>query len=276
MRVRGAALILLGAVLLATYDPWSVEGSEKARSGLYSSTNSLGSISLKNSSDKALDAQPGFEREKSKREIFPSQSRPDLAFSDLGHESRVTSDELYALLNEANAAFQQANAASDPASGRQLYDKAILLYEKIIDQGGVHNAGLYYNLANAYLLRSGVHSSRFPVPSSPPAASGRLSTDNRQPTNFSGGHRPGHSELSPGREAGSLRSEHQEEPRLRAKPADRPRRDRRPETRPGDAVLLALRPVIADEIPAGLPGLRGGVSLRHGHDLDLWLVSRVS
>jgi hypothetical protein len=57
-------------------------GSEKGRSGLYSSTKSLGSISLKNGQSESMDARPGFEREKSKREIFPSQSRPDLPFSD--------------------------------------------------------------------------------------------------------------------------------------------------------------------------------------------------
>lgn len=62
-------------------------------------------------------------------------------------------EQLYALLNEANAAFQQANAAKDPDAARQSYDKAILLYEKIIHQGGVQNAGLYYNLANAHFLK---------------------------------------------------------------------------------------------------------------------------
>jgi len=67
-------------------------------------------------------------------------------------EGRATNEDLYALLNEANAAFQQGNAASDPAAAKQSYDKAVLLYEKIIREGGVHNAGLYYNLANARLL----------------------------------------------------------------------------------------------------------------------------
>jgi Ca2+-transporting ATPase len=56
-------------------------GSEKGRSGLYSSTKSLDSISLKNGNDEALDARPGFEGEKSSQEIFPPQSRPDLPFS---------------------------------------------------------------------------------------------------------------------------------------------------------------------------------------------------
>jgi hypothetical protein len=57
------------------------------------------------------------------------------------------------LLQEANAAFQGANAASHPDAAKPLYDKAILRYEKIIDQGGIQNAKLYYNLANAYLLK---------------------------------------------------------------------------------------------------------------------------
>ena len=61
--------------------------------------------------------------------------------------------QLDSLLQEANAAFQGANAAANPEAARPLYDKAILLYEKLIDQGGIHNARLYYNLANAYLLK---------------------------------------------------------------------------------------------------------------------------
>lgn len=71
------------------------------------------------------------------------------ATSDAG---RATNQDLYTWLAEANAAFQQANAAGDPKVARQSYGRAILLYEKIIDQGGVQNAGLYYNLGNAYLL----------------------------------------------------------------------------------------------------------------------------
>ena len=71
--------------------------------------------------------------------------------------AQLPREQLYGLLNEANTAFQQANAAADrPDAARQLYDKAILLYEKIIDQGKVRNAGLYYNLANAYLLKDDI------------------------------------------------------------------------------------------------------------------------
>ncbi len=71
--------------------------------------------------------------------------------------AQLPREQLYALLNEANTTFQQANAAADnPTQAGQLYGKAILLYEKIIDQGGIHNAKLYYNLANAYFLTNDI------------------------------------------------------------------------------------------------------------------------
>ena len=61
--------------------------------------------------------------------------------------------QLYTLLSEANSTFRQANElAGDQSKAKQLYTRAILLYEKIIDQGKVRNAKLYYNLANAYFL----------------------------------------------------------------------------------------------------------------------------
>ncbi len=66
-------------------------------------------------------------------------------------------EELHALLDEANTAFRLANGlVNNPDRARQLYEQAILLYEKVIDQGGVRNARLYYNLANAYLLKEDV------------------------------------------------------------------------------------------------------------------------
>jgi len=82
------------------------------------------------------------------RESTDSTKQAPLA----GDPSQATSENLYAWLNEANAAFQQGNTASDPAAARQSYNRAILLYEKIIREGGVQNAGLFYNLANAHLL----------------------------------------------------------------------------------------------------------------------------
>lgn len=69
------------------------------------------------------------------------------------HNEPLSGDQLYALLNEANTAFQQANAAANmPDKAAELYKRAILLYEKIIEQGRIRNARLYYNLGNAYFL----------------------------------------------------------------------------------------------------------------------------
>lgn len=67
--------------------------------------------------------------------------------------AQLPREQLYSLLGEANTMFQQANAAAgNPDRAAELYGKAILLYEKIIEQGRIHNAKLYYNLANAYFL----------------------------------------------------------------------------------------------------------------------------
>jgi len=78
---------------------------------------------------------------------------PSLVLAGPGTEASVSQEQLYALLNEANTAFQQANAAAnDRGRARELYAKAILLYEKIIEQGRISNAKLYYNLGNAYFL----------------------------------------------------------------------------------------------------------------------------
>jgi len=59
----------------------------------------------------------------------------------------------YAVFHEANALFRRANEAADEATAKGLYEQAILGYERLIHEAGVHNGGLYYNLANAYLLK---------------------------------------------------------------------------------------------------------------------------
>ncbi len=61
--------------------------------------------------------------------------------------------EAYAVFHEANALFRRANEAEDEATARELYEQAILGYERVICEAGIDNAGLYYNLANAYLLK---------------------------------------------------------------------------------------------------------------------------
>lgn len=72
-------------------------------------------------------------------------------------QAQLTKEQIYPLFNQANEAFRQANSmADDPDQTVNLYKKAILLYEKIIDEGQIKNAGLYYNLANAYFLKEDI------------------------------------------------------------------------------------------------------------------------
>lgn len=66
---------------------------------------------------------------------------------------QISSEDVQDLFVQANEAFSAANAESDPIRSERLYDRAILSYERIIDQGQIRNAKLFYNLANAYLLR---------------------------------------------------------------------------------------------------------------------------
>ncbi|MBN1125080.1 MAG: hypothetical protein JXA82_08735 [Sedimentisphaerales bacterium] len=69
------------------------------------------------------------------------------------YATRMNEQDLYSLFRQANDAFRQANnITDDPQAAGQLYQQAVLGYESIIEQGGIRNAGLYYNLANAYLL----------------------------------------------------------------------------------------------------------------------------
>jgi tetratricopeptide (TPR) repeat protein len=56
-------------------------------------------------------------------------------------------EQIYSLFTQANA------VVGDPAKADSLYEKAVLGYEKIISEGRIRNPKLYYNLANAYLLR---------------------------------------------------------------------------------------------------------------------------
>ena len=68
--------------------------------------------------------------------------------------AQLSKEQTYTLFNNANQAFRQANSiTADPDQTERLYEKAILNYEKIITDGQIKNPGLYYNLANAYLLK---------------------------------------------------------------------------------------------------------------------------
>jgi len=68
-------------------------------------------------------------------------------------QGQIEQDALGELLKQANEDFAQANATEDAREAEKLYEKSILAFEKIISQGQVKNAKLYYNLANAYLLK---------------------------------------------------------------------------------------------------------------------------
>ena len=56
----------------------------------------------------------------------------------------------------ANLAFRQANESPDRAQSEELYSKAIAHYTTIIEDGGVKNGKLYYNIGNAYLLKGDI------------------------------------------------------------------------------------------------------------------------
>lgn len=62
-------------------------------------------------------------------------------------------EQIYSLFNQANQNFRQANTTDDPEQADKYYEQAILSFERIIDEGGIQNAKLYYNLANAYFLQ---------------------------------------------------------------------------------------------------------------------------
>ena len=63
--------------------------------------------------------------------------------------------EINAQFKEANDLFSRGNAATGDEAV-ELYGESILRFERIINAGGVKNAGVYYNLGNAYLLKGDV------------------------------------------------------------------------------------------------------------------------
>ena len=60
---------------------------------------------------------------------------------------------LHAHLEQANQAFQQALNTTDTEQAQGYYQQAIDAYTQLLN-AGVHNAKLYYNLGNAYMLRN--------------------------------------------------------------------------------------------------------------------------
>ena len=69
----------------------------------------------------------------------------------------MPAEQVYSLFNQANQFFREANSTTDdPDKAQQLYDKAILNYEKINNDGRIKNSKLYYNLGNAYFLKEDI------------------------------------------------------------------------------------------------------------------------
>jgi len=68
--------------------------------------------------------------------------------------AKLTQQELVELTDQASGLFRQANdlAKSDPSRAQTLYEQTILRYKRIIEEGHITNAPLYYNLGNTYLL----------------------------------------------------------------------------------------------------------------------------
>lgn len=69
-------------------------------------------------------------------------------------KAEMPKEQTTSLFNQANDSFREANATTnDPNQAERLYENAILNYEKIINEGGIRNPKLYYNLGNAYFLK---------------------------------------------------------------------------------------------------------------------------
>ena len=68
-------------------------------------------------------------------------------------EADLPKEQLYSLFNQANQYFRQGNSANSAEQANKYYEQAILRFERIIDESGIRNAKIYYNLANAYFLR---------------------------------------------------------------------------------------------------------------------------
>ena len=70
----------------------------------------------------------------------------------------LTQKQIEDLAIDAHLLFRQANEHAQQGSlkAEEFYDQAILRFQKIIDQGAVANPHLYYNIANAYLLKGDV------------------------------------------------------------------------------------------------------------------------
>lgn len=68
------------------------------------------------------------------------------------HAAALDPTEISALFHEANDLFQQANqrAETAPEDAQSLYQQAVMRFERIVNEGGLENGKLYYNIGNIY------------------------------------------------------------------------------------------------------------------------------
>lgn len=71
-------------------------------------------------------------------------------------QAELPKGRIQSLFQQAGETFRKANSTKNAAQADELYEKAILNYEKIIADGRLSNPKLYYNLANAYLLKNDI------------------------------------------------------------------------------------------------------------------------
>ena len=65
---------------------------------------------------------------------------------------RLSAEETQDLYSQAKEFFRQGNTLENqnPQAARDLYQKALVRFEKIVQEGGIHNGKLFYNIGNVY------------------------------------------------------------------------------------------------------------------------------
>jgi tetratricopeptide (TPR) repeat protein len=78
-----------------------------------------------------------------------------LAWCAAAVSAEMPAEEAAKVFQEANVTFGQANKARGVEADR-MYEKALLGYKRLIDEGEIRNGKLYANLGNVYLLEDDI------------------------------------------------------------------------------------------------------------------------